>query len=120
MKKNLIVKETKEVVKTLWSFKWSIFFYWLLAYFPFIEYFYPPQKDDPIFKAEAIQGDWSYLNYDVYHGTTKLYCVIVILFFLLATSNMKNHPKLARFILLCPWIIIIFGLVKELFLFLLF
>ena len=110
------IKQTfKDTLKTLWSFKWSVLCYWLFAYFPFLEYFDPPAKDDPIFKAEAMREDWTYLNYDVYHGTTKLHCIIVVLLFLIATSNMKNHPKLARFILLSPWIFIAFGSVCILF-----
>ena len=101
----------KETKKILWPFKGTIFFYWLLAFLPFYEWINPPKKDDPIFRADIFLNDITYTNYEVYMAFTKLYCVIYALYFLLATSNIKNHPKLARILLLFPWLIVGFACV---------
>ena len=39
----------------------------------------------------------------------KLYFIIDCLVFLVATSNMRNHPKLAKFIFLLPWFAVAVG-----------
>ena len=113
------IKQTfKDTLKTLWSFKWSVLWYFLCLFVLVLAYLDPPAKDDPIFAHEYSKGDWHYINQEVYIGTFKLYLIILILIFLLGLSNMKNHPKLARFILLYPWIFIalsfVFDLVKDL------
>lgn len=106
----------KETKKTLWPFRWYIFSYWIVGFLFFNEWFNPPKKDDPIFKAEATRDVWNYLNQEVYVASLKLECVIVVLLFFLATSNIKNHPKLARLLLLSPWIYALFNLIEMIFL----
>ena len=113
---NQLLQTLKETKKTLWPFKGTILFYWLLTFLPFYEWFNPPKKDDPIFKAEATREVWNYLNQEVYVASLKLECVIVVLLFFLATSNIKNHPKLARILLLFPWIYALFNLIEMIFL----
>ena len=108
---NQLLQTLKETKKTLWPFKGTILFYWLLTFLPFYEWFNPPKKDDPIFKADAFSNDITYTNYEVYMAFTKLHCVIYALYFFLAISNIKNHPKLARFLLLLPWFFIGSGIV---------
>lgn len=36
-----------------------------------------------------------------------------VLIFLLAISNIKNHPKIAKFIFLIPWIQVCFNFIEE-------
>ena len=106
------IKQTfKDTVQTIKPFKWSVFFH-LLYLFPIVcDYLDPPAKDDPILGYEYSKGAWNYINQEVYIGTYRLFLTIIILMFLLGLSNMKNHPKLARFILLYPWIFLALGLV---------
>ena len=113
---NQLLQTLKETKKTLWPFKGTIFFYWLLAFLPFYEWLNPPKNDDPIFKAEATRDVWNYLNQEVYVASLKLEWVIVVLLFFLAISNIKNHPKLARILLLFPWIYALFNLIEMIFL----
>ena len=106
------IKQTfKDTLKTLWPFKWSVFFHLLYLFMWVLVYLDPPAKDDPILGYEYSKGAWNYINQEVYIGTHRLFLTIVILIFLLGLSNMKNHPKLARFILLYPWIFLALGLV---------
>ena len=103
-----------ESKKTLVPFKWSIGFYVLLMASIFNEWINPPHKDDPIFAYEYKRGSWAFINQEVYNGVSGLYCIIVVLIFFLALSNIKNHPRLARLILLSPWILLGLGLIKML------
>ncbi len=104
----------KETIKTLWPFKGLILFYLIMLYVFLHEWLNPPAKEDPIFKTDSTRDEWNYFNQEVYVGAVKLECIIMILLFLLATSNIKNHPKLARFLLLSPWIYALFNLIKIL------
>ena len=110
------IKQTlKNTIQTIKPFKWSVLWYFLCLFVLVLAYFDPPAKDDPILGYEYSKGAWNYINQEVYIGTFRLHLTIVILIFLLGLSNMKNHPKLARFILLYPWIFIAFGSVCILF-----
>ena len=106
--KNTLI-ETK---KTLWSFKWYILFYWVFNILPFYEYFNPPEKNSPLWGAEATEGNIYYLNQEIYIEGMKSACIIILLFFLLATSNIKNHPRLAKWMLLSPWILLALACIK--------
>ena len=106
------IKQTfKDTIQTIKPFKWSVFFHLLYLFLFVYDYLNPPAKDDPILGYEYSKGAWNYINQEVYIGTYRLFLTIVILIFLLGLSNMKNHPKLARFILLYPWIFLALGLV---------
>ena len=106
--KNTLI-ETK---KTLWSFKWYILFYWLFGSLFLCAYLDSPEKDSPLWGAEATHGVVQYLNRDIYLHTLKLENIIILLFFLLATSNIKNHPHLAKWMLLSPWILLALTCIK--------
>lgn len=98
--------------KTLWPFKWYILFYWLFGSIFLGAYLNPPEKDSPLWGAEATHGIIQYLSQDIYLHTLKLESIIILLFFLLATSNIKNHPRLAKWMLLSPWILLALACIK--------
>ena len=93
-----------DTFKTLYSVKWYILFYWILGAVILHEYINPPAKNDAVFYAGVTPDKWIYTNQDVYVGSMGLYFVNYLVFFLFAVSNLKNHPKMARFLLLLPWI----------------
>lgn len=94
----------------LWPFKWYILCYSGYMCLQFHDMVYSIKPNDPMFNSEAFHDAWEYVNYDVYIHSGRLYLLIYILILLLAISNMKNHPKLAKLILLFPWIALILGL----------
>ena len=103
-----------ESKKTLAPFKWSIGFYVLFLMWFVFQYIDAPRKDDPIFKCEETANLWYFTNYEVYIGSYKQFLTILFFIFFLALSNIKNHPRLARLILLSPWILLGLGLIKLL------
>lgn len=98
--------------KTLWPFKWYILFYWLFGSIFLGAYLNPPEKNSPLWGAEATEGNIYYLNQEIYIEGMKSACIIILLFFLLATSNIKNHPRLAKWMLLSPWILLALACIK--------
>lgn len=119
MDKQKIKSEIKETIISTYNllkeFKWyvglNLFFVILIA----DEYFNPPAKDDPIFSAEAFSQYWEYTNQEIYVETSRLLLIIYILWFLLATSNMRNHPRLAKLLFLMPLLDMFCGLISALF-----
>ena len=100
----VVAKNITETFKLLWSFKWYVGLY-LIYYFLCISLFFEiPEADDPIFRAEATSQLWYYTNQEVYVGSLKMKVSILSFLFLLGTSNMRNHPKIAKFIFILPWI----------------
>ena len=95
----------------LWPFKWYILFYIGYLFLQFSDMFDPTNPDDPIFNSEAMHDSWEYTNYEVYTKSGQLYFWINILIFFLALSNIRNHPKLAKLILISPLIFLVCGLV---------
>lgn len=91
-----------ETCRLLWQFKWYIAIYPLIFICLIHEYFYPPAKDDPIFGSEAMSYAWNYVSQEVYIGSLKNDLIFWLCYFLLGTSNMRNHPLLAKFIFLLP------------------
>ena len=73
------------------------------------EYLNPPTIDDPIFKFAYNGGLWYYANQKVYIGSMRDDLIIFSLLFLIGTSNMRNHPRLAKFIFISP---LVFGAVN--------
>lgn len=108
---NTIKKHIVETAKLLWSFKWYTSVYLIFVIMMFDEYLNPPTKDSPIWNAEAMKGDWMYFNQEVYIGSFKQSLIIIMLFFFIGTSNMRNHPLLAKIIFLSPLFALIIGLI---------
>lgn len=106
LKKSII-----ETSKLLWSFKWYILVYLMFVIMMFDGYLNPPAKDSPIWGAEATKGDWMYFNQEVYIGSFKQSLISIMLFFFIGTSNMRNHPLLAKIIFLSPLFALIIGLI---------
>ena len=100
-----------QTFKLLWSFKWYVGLYLLYYVINIISSFNIPAADDKIFHAEATSQIWSYTNQEVYIGSLRLEIIILSLLFLLGTSNIRNHPKIAKFIFLLPWIYATFRLI---------
>ncbi len=98
-----------ETLKLLWQFKWYIALYMLYYIIFLAEYFNPPAADDQILNYEYMRGAWNYINQEVYIHSMKLYSIIDTLIFLIGTSNMRNHPTLAKIIFTFPWIVVLLG-----------
>ena len=96
-----------DTFKLLWSFKWYVGLYLLYYIINIISLFDIPVADDKIFQAEATSRIWSYTNQEVYIGSLRLEIIILSLLFLLVTSNMRNHPLLAKIIFFSPWVYMI-------------
>ena len=77
----------------------------------FEEYLNPPAANDKIFHAEATSQNWLYTNQKVYIESLM---AITLLFFI-GTSNMRNHPMLAKIIFLLPLFGLVIGLLIEIF-----
>lgn len=110
--KNKIRHSLTETFSLLWQFKWYIAIYPLVFVCLLLEYFYPPAPDDPIFGSEATRDTWCYISQEVYVASLKEDIILILCYFLLGTSNMRNHPLLAKFIFLFP---LLYGLCFHLF-----
>ena len=102
-----------ETSRLLWQFKWYIAIYPLIFVALIHEYFYPPTPDNPIFGSDAMSSAWNYVNQEVYIGSLKNDLIFWLCYFLLGTSNMRNHPLLAKLIFLLPLAWGIFILIIE-------
>ena len=111
MFKEKIRQAMSQTFKLLWSFKWYVGLYLLYYIINIISLFDIPVADDKIFQTEATSRIWSYTNQEVYIGSLRLEIIILSLLFLLGTSNIRNHPKIAKFIFLLPWIYATFRLI---------
>ena len=104
-----IKQSVSETFKLLWQFKWYIVGYLIYYSIFIVEYFNPPAADDPVLNYEYTHGAWNYINQEVYIHSMKLYSIIDTLLFFIGTSNMRNHPLLAKIIFLSPWIVMLLG-----------
>ena len=91
-----VTQSIKETFKLLWQFKWYIFpyimFYIVLASF----YLSPSPKQYNIW----MNKEWFVYDKSLYLALTKLMLVIFGLLFFVGTSNMRNHPMIAKLIFL--------------------
>lgn len=91
-----IKQNTFETFKLLKQFKWSISIYVLFYAILLSFYLSPSPKQYCIWNNE----DWFEFSFPLYLAITKLMLIIFALLFLVGTSNMRNHPVLARIIFL--------------------
>ena len=108
-----IKRYVQTVFKTIKPFKWYMLFYLLYFILCLNEYVNPPAADDPIWNSQAMEGEWNYINQEVYINSFRLSLVIDILIFFLATSNMKNHPLIAKILFLLPFINLLLGIISS-------
>ena len=106
---NMMKLNVIETFKLLFRFKWYVLIYLIFYFILLFGYLNPPQVDDPIFNFAFNNGLWYYANQKVYIGSMKDDLIIFLLLFLIATSNMRNHPKLAKFIFISP---LVFGVIN--------
>ncbi len=105
-----IKQSMTETFKLLWQFKWYVglyLIYYIIFCYTLIDI---PAENDPILNYEYTRGAWNYINQKVYIGSMKLYFIIDTLIFLIGTSNMRNHPLLAKIIFASPWIVMLLGI----------
>lgn len=106
-----IKQSISETFKLLYKFKWYIASYLIYFIINICSLFNIPAEDDKVFHTETASQLWSYTNQKVYIGSLKLEILILILLFFIGTSNMRNHPLLAKTIFLSPWMYMIICLV---------
>lgn len=96
MFKEKIKQSVTETFKLLWQFKWYILPY--IAFYIVLISFYlsPSPKQYNIW----MNKEWFVYDKSIYLALTKLMLVIFALLFLVGTSNMRNHPILAKIIFL--------------------
>lgn len=104
-----IKKFMGDTLHLLWQFKWWILIYLIFYAFLIVDYLNPPEANDPVLSYEYSRGAWNYINQKVYIGSAKADLIETFLFFLIGTSNMRNHPMLAKLIFSSPLIILILG-----------
>ena len=96
MFKEKIKQSVTETFKLLWQFKWYILPY--IAFYIVLISFYlsPSPKQYNIWTNE----EWFVYDKSIYLALTKLMLVIFGLLFFVGTSNMRNHPMIAKLIFL--------------------
>lgn len=92
--KTNIRQSISDTFKLLWQFKGYIMIYMV----PYL--YYSCVATSASKKHYFIWQDWHPFDRDIYLGTGRLLLTIVTLLFFLAISNMRNHPLLAKIILL--------------------
>lgn len=93
---DIIKKSITETLKLLWQFKWYILPY-IMFYIVLVSFYLSPSpKQYNIWMNEV----WFTYDKTIYLALTKLMLVIFLLLFFVGTSNMRNHPILAKLIFL--------------------
>lgn len=94
------INDTKQAVvesfKLLWRFKWYILPYVIFYSYLWLNYMSPSPKNYCLWNNEV----WYNYNIQIYLAVTRLMLIIYALLFLIGTSNMRNHPRLAKLIFL--------------------
>lgn len=99
-----VEKSITVTFKLIWQFKWYAGLYLIYFIINIGSLLNIPTADDKIFNTEATSQLWYYTNQEVYVGSLRLEIIILTLLFLLGTSNICNHPKIAKFVFILPWI----------------
>lgn len=89
-----------ETSKLLWQFKWYIICDIIIFGILLLEYLNPPAANDPIWGSEHVYGLWYYQSQQLYLQNCAYNLIIGVLLFLIGTSNMRTHPKLAKLVFL--------------------
>ena len=92
----ILKQSTVDTIKLLWQFKWYVLPYLLFYLILLLFYISPSPKQYNIW----INEKWFVYNQDIYSALTKLTLIIFALLFFVGTSNMRNHPMLAKIIFL--------------------
>lgn len=101
---HIVEKSITVTFKLIWQFKWYAGLYLIYFIINIGSLLNIPTADDKIFNTEATSQLWYYTNQEVYVGSLRLEIIILTLLFLLGTSNIRNHPKIAKFVFILPWI----------------
>lgn len=107
-----VEKSITVTFKLIWQFKWYAGLYLIYFIINIGLLLNIPTADDKIFNTEATSQLWYYTNQEVYVGSLRLEIIILTLLFLLGTSNIRNHPKIAKFVFILPWIYAVMHLTK--------
>ena len=94
--RQILKQNLAETFKLLWLFKWYVLPYLLFYLILLLFHISPSPKQYNIW----INEEWFVYNQDVYLALTKLTLVVFALLFFVGTSNMRNHPLLAKIIFL--------------------
>ncbi|MBR1649034.1 MAG: hypothetical protein IJ689_05490 [Alphaproteobacteria bacterium] len=86
----------RETFKLLWQFKWYIFPYILFYSVLSLFYLTPSPKQYYYWRDKS----WYEYNTESYLALTELMLIIFALLFFVGTSNMRNHPRIAKLIFL--------------------
>lgn len=100
------IKESlTETFNLLWKFNWYIAPYMLFYLLLLINYLIPSPKNYCIWDNEI----WYTYAQPQYLRITELMLIIFLLLFLVGTSNMRNHPTIAKCIFLSSlWFLAVF------------
>lgn len=110
LQKDRVIDCLKQFGKHLWSFKWYILLCLFYISGDVMQLMDPPARNNLIFK---INNRWQYANQAVFIASMQQALCIEILILLLGFCNMKNHPRIAKFLFLLPWIWWVAGVIRE-------
>ena len=100
---NIMKSHINETLKLLFRFKWYILVYLIFYFMLYLDYLMPSPKN------YFLWNSWCAYDKQIYLAVTELLLAIFFLLFLVGTSNMRNHPRLAKFIFISP---LVFGVVS--------
>ena len=92
-----------ETLKLLFRFKWYVLVYLIFYFILYLNYLMPSPKN------YFLWDSWCVYDKQIYLAVTKLLLIIFALLFFVGTSNMRNHPRLAKFIFISP---LLFGIIN--------
>jgi len=110
LQKDKILDILKRFAKLAWSLKWYILLCLFYILSDVMQLMDLPTKNNLVFK---INNRWQYANQAVFIASMQQAICIDILIFWLGICNMKNHPRIAKFLFLLPWIWWAAGTIRE-------
>ncbi len=99
-----IKQDIKDTFKLVWLFKWYVFMYLSCYIFLVIKLFNISADGVHTINSATHENMWIYTNTKVYEGHLHSILYQYFLLFFVGTSNMRNHPLLAKLIFLWPLI----------------